>query len=77
MKLADIKEDVRGLPLREQVRLISEAFRASPEAQEARRKAFEATAGCLSEETGRAMEESLWWGRQLIPETKVDFSDSE
>lgn len=77
MKLADfVKKNVGELPLREQVRIFSEAFRASPTAQNERRRAWENTFGCLSEETGKAMDSALWTGRRILPETSVDLDVS-
>lgn len=72
-----VRKNLEGLPPREQVRICSEAFRANPAAQEARRKAWEESFGCLNEETGQAMEEALWAGRHLLPETEVDVSDPD
>jgi len=76
VKLSELlKKNVEGLPLREQARLFSEAYRANPKAQEERARAARETFGCLSEEDGEAMEAALWAGRQMLPETPVDLDE--
>jgi hypothetical protein len=78
MTLSEIlKKNVEGLPLREQARIFSEAFRASPKAQAERRKAADEAFGCLSEDAGEAMEAALWAGRRMLPETPVDLDERQ
>jgi hypothetical protein len=75
MKLADlVKKNVESLPMREEARIFSESFRASPKAQEERAAAAKETFGRLSETEGKAMEEALRWGRSIGPEAQPEIS---